>query len=371
MISFECSKCGKKFTVPDEQAGRKGKCPQCQAIIIIPDASSPPTLRTAAVVPRDLLGDAPDAASDEADRSARPRAKAATPVKQIQPALAKPPAVSQARSGGEADGTSRLWVFGACGVAALFVVGLLVYVFVLRDTWEKDNRERIQGLSQEVISFARQDNESAMVLKQRELKAFLGSRTLKNPELKTAVSDADAAVAEAKGRVAAAKQAAERKRREDEEKAALLAKEQEAAARAKAEAAAKQAERLRMAKESQQSEEDKPIRDVLLKAARSQIAYREAKRICDEQHALTQEAGRIAQGRGDDSSIRRFEVERDKFNQTTADAQQKNSDLQANLREYLQILDKYPQRIAPVLKTILTDQTLDVQLRNAVRDMAQ
>ncbi len=37
MIKFRCENCGKNFSAPDEYAGKKGKCPGCKRIIIIPD----------------------------------------------------------------------------------------------------------------------------------------------------------------------------------------------------------------------------------------------------------------------------------------------------------------------------------------------
>ncbi|MCP4259155.1 MAG: hypothetical protein GY774_16850 [Planctomycetes bacterium] len=37
MIKFNCKKCGQKLTVPEIRAGKKGKCPKCKNIIIIPE----------------------------------------------------------------------------------------------------------------------------------------------------------------------------------------------------------------------------------------------------------------------------------------------------------------------------------------------
>ncbi len=39
MISFHCPQCGIRFTLPDAQAGRRGKCKQCGCVIEIPQAS--------------------------------------------------------------------------------------------------------------------------------------------------------------------------------------------------------------------------------------------------------------------------------------------------------------------------------------------
>jgi len=40
MIKFQCRKCGKRLAVPETQAGKKGKCPKCKSIVVVP---KPPT----------------------------------------------------------------------------------------------------------------------------------------------------------------------------------------------------------------------------------------------------------------------------------------------------------------------------------------
>ena len=40
MIRFNCAGCGKLVQVPDEHAGKKGKCPHCQMLMEIPQASA-------------------------------------------------------------------------------------------------------------------------------------------------------------------------------------------------------------------------------------------------------------------------------------------------------------------------------------------
>lgn len=36
MINFHCKNCGQKFNVPEINAGKKGKCPKCKSIVLIP-----------------------------------------------------------------------------------------------------------------------------------------------------------------------------------------------------------------------------------------------------------------------------------------------------------------------------------------------
>lgn len=38
MIKFSCQKCGQRISVPDEHAGKKGKCPKCRILLLIPVA---------------------------------------------------------------------------------------------------------------------------------------------------------------------------------------------------------------------------------------------------------------------------------------------------------------------------------------------
>ncbi len=37
IIRFRCNNCGRKFTVPQIHAGKKGKCPKCKNIIVVPE----------------------------------------------------------------------------------------------------------------------------------------------------------------------------------------------------------------------------------------------------------------------------------------------------------------------------------------------
>jgi len=37
MIKFNCKSCGQKFSVPESSAGKKGKCPRCKNIVVVPE----------------------------------------------------------------------------------------------------------------------------------------------------------------------------------------------------------------------------------------------------------------------------------------------------------------------------------------------
>jgi hypothetical protein len=56
MITFTCGNCNQSLTVPDDSAGKKGKCPQCGNLVEIPTSSplpaySPPPLSQAPPAP--------------------------------------------------------------------------------------------------------------------------------------------------------------------------------------------------------------------------------------------------------------------------------------------------------------------------------
>jgi phage FluMu protein Com len=72
-IAFQCSGCDNQFRVADTMAGRKGKCPKCGTINLIPD-SSEPAPRSAPPPPRTASGNRSAAVkrSPEAVRPAPP-----------------------------------------------------------------------------------------------------------------------------------------------------------------------------------------------------------------------------------------------------------------------------------------------------------
>ena len=36
MIKFNCKNCGQRISVPEMHAGKKGKCPKCKTIVVVP-----------------------------------------------------------------------------------------------------------------------------------------------------------------------------------------------------------------------------------------------------------------------------------------------------------------------------------------------
>ncbi len=58
MIAFSCQSCGTSFRVPDANAGKKGKCTKCGAIMMIPAPMAPAPAEPEPFGASSLLGDA-------------------------------------------------------------------------------------------------------------------------------------------------------------------------------------------------------------------------------------------------------------------------------------------------------------------------
>jgi DNA-directed RNA polymerase subunit RPC12/RpoP len=41
MIQFHCKSCGQEFSVPEINAGKKGRCPKCKNVVIVPQSAAP------------------------------------------------------------------------------------------------------------------------------------------------------------------------------------------------------------------------------------------------------------------------------------------------------------------------------------------
>jgi len=103
VIQFKCEHCGAAFNVPDEKAGKSGKCPKCGQIIHIPAMTSAQSPATG-----DPVGEA----------SAPPIAEAAQPAAPAHEAKGPSPAV-------------RALGWGMAVVACLNAVGLALGVLAL------------------------------------------------------------------------------------------------------------------------------------------------------------------------------------------------------------------------------------------------
>lgn len=85
-INFHCS-CGQRLQVPDEMAGRTGKCPSCGAAVLVPGAPAAPAAPPPPAPPPPVVQSPPAAG-----------AGAAPPVPPAPPAVVPPAAESGTKS---------------------------------------------------------------------------------------------------------------------------------------------------------------------------------------------------------------------------------------------------------------------------------
>lgn len=45
MLKFNCKNCGQKISIPEVHAGKKGKCPKCKSIVVVPEINDDISLR--------------------------------------------------------------------------------------------------------------------------------------------------------------------------------------------------------------------------------------------------------------------------------------------------------------------------------------
>ena len=151
-----CPKCGASIGLPDGSTVRVCACPQCGESIIVPKAP---------------------AAEDK--RHIGPAS--------LSTAAKKPTKTAPHGPREEAEGYP--WhVKVVSALAAAFIVGLPLYVFWPRDTWERDNRGKILGLCSQADSLASQGKAPGAQQKYEEVVATIGDRQLADEQLRKAVA---------------------------------------------------------------------------------------------------------------------------------------------------------------------------------------
>jgi len=80
---------------------------------------------------------------------------------------------------------SRAVTVAVVSVAAVVLMGFMLWAFVLRDTWERDYGAKIRGMVGEVRSSARSGRYEEAVEKHKELVGFLGERRIKDADLQS------------------------------------------------------------------------------------------------------------------------------------------------------------------------------------------
>ena len=77
-------------------------------------------------------------------------------------------------------------------ILLIWITGLLFWLFVLRDTWEVDNSQKIINMIDEIKALDQTNKKEEAVAKYDELLLFLGGRKIKNSEISKLISDVNA-----------------------------------------------------------------------------------------------------------------------------------------------------------------------------------
>jgi len=194
MIEFYCAYCRGTIKVRDEMAGRRGKCPKCAAVNTVPQ---PKASQEKLVLPHDaesggssiLLTDFveyPDASEPQTHGSSilfdLPEPE---PISDEEPAGGSPAAIGAGVRA--ADRKARRPMPPAVKYAILAgmvpVVALVAWLF-LRDTWERDNKNRIVTLEKQADALHYEERLEEAVRKYQALFDLVRDRKIKDQGLR-------------------------------------------------------------------------------------------------------------------------------------------------------------------------------------------
>ena len=114
IIEFSCGSCGRKISVPERQGGKKGACPKCKNPVVVPPLKK---------VPAESDTSIPPTTDEDIDRES---------LEEYE----------------EPEGVDRRLIVLISAVAVIAVVGIIILVVVLRPSWAP---EHVAGL---IISIA-------------------------------------------------------------------------------------------------------------------------------------------------------------------------------------------------------------------------
>lgn len=252
MIQFQCQ-CGKQYKVSEEYAGKKVRCKKCSDTIRVPS----PEKEELSLVPEARI---------------EPQHTSTYPIQADSP----PEDSSDSVNGGLPKPLILSFV-----VLGVILVGLLLYVFVFRDTWENDNYQHISQMIRDSKQHYDYEEFDEGLKKYDELVAFIGDRELKREQLNSEYSDICNTFEEYKEEVWLAKIEAERRK-----KAAEIAKQK--ASERELRIQAERAERERKAEIAKKLE--------IQRQRKEAEAERKAKQFAKEQEKQRLNEERIANG---------------------------------------------------------------------------
>jgi hypothetical protein len=197
VIVFVCLSCGHTITVPREYAGTSGKCNNCGASVTVPGGQAGTS-----------GSPAPPARSfTETPQAAAPNVPDTLPLSGPDTLEFGPPAAAAPAVTGIVIPTSAYII----GTVVILAVASLVLWLALRDSWERDNADKMRTIGQDVVALAKNGKQEEAAAKYDELKRLAGDRPIQNPEVRRVVTDAKALAESAKRRLEAERLLAEKK----------------------------------------------------------------------------------------------------------------------------------------------------------------
>jgi hypothetical protein len=160
MISFKCSGCEYLYDVPEKYAGKRVRCKHCNEVLIVPTPNTNANQIKPSVLCTSTFNESPDPASDNDS------------VKQDSGSISAIP----------------MWTWCLFGAFGLIFVAFLLWMFVIRDTWEIDHYQEISQITLEVKSSVNNSDFNSATEKYHKLKSLIGNRALINEDLKQTVT---------------------------------------------------------------------------------------------------------------------------------------------------------------------------------------
>ncbi len=175
MIEFKC-KCGKKFSVDDKYAGKKGKCPKCKEVVIVPQPDN-----------TDIVDDIIN------DFCKEPHRRSNTIPEKFPKPTSNPSARIYASTNEhqqlEASFGMPTWIWYLYGATAVIIISVILYIFVFRDTWEIDHYGELSTLMNDAGRLYNAKEYQAGLKKYDELTTLLGDRKLKRDDLRSSYTE--------------------------------------------------------------------------------------------------------------------------------------------------------------------------------------